>query len=88
MNDVDYKIPRVQEMLVMGSLQSNEADHRTKKAMSAMMALERRKHERYKQVVQASLLQTWETWSWTKELAHTLCMALRALHTTALVLRS
>ena len=55
--------------------------HRMNKAMSAMRAemyfyknpcvLERRKHEKYKQAVQASL-HTRETWSWTKELADTL----------------
>ena len=44
MDDVDHKNPRVQEMLVMGSLLSNEADtmsamkHCMNKAMSAMRA--------------------------------------------------
>ena len=33
--------------------------------------LERKKHERYKQVVQACLLHMSETWSWTKELVDT-----------------
>ena len=56
--------------------------HRMKKAISAMRAEmykhknpgipEKRKHERCKQVVQASFLHTSPTWSWTKELANTL----------------
>ena len=70
MNDVEYKIPRVQEMLVVGSLLSNEADtmsamrHHLNRAMSSMRAEmyvyknptipERRKHGRCKQVEQAA----------------------------------
>ena len=82
------RLPRVLDMLVMGSLLSNEADtisavrHRMDKAMLAMKAEmysyenpsipEKRKHESYKQVVQSGLLYTSETWSCTKGLADTL----------------
>ena len=67
-DDLSYKIPRVQEMRVM----ENEADtvsamrHRMRTATSATMAdmyfdqdlgsVERRKHERYNQVVQGQLV--------------------------------
>ena len=85
MYGADFKLPRVQEMLVMGSLLPNEADTRETPHEQSAVSDEERKctstkildipergtHERYNHKVQSSLLSTTETGSWTKELADT-----------------